>query len=123
MIMEPREVWDRATILKIRCEKGLGQEKELEPYLLELEDAVHSELFMRLYEVNKRIWELEEQISGIAFSQDDDELMRLHLMWKRVLETREANTERTMIKNEISQSFGGNTEVKKFYASNLCDNV
>ena len=104
MQMQPSDLADRYTILKVKKEKGLPVDEELEIYKKEIE-FISKPLLAKLYAVNKEMWELEDTISGFIFASDIGKAYRL---------LRESTLIRNKIKNKITEKYGGFAELKKY---------
>lgn len=106
--MKKAEIADRFTILVLKSEAGLQVEKELHKFQKETED-VPDDLMDKLYVVNAKMWEIEEQ----AEHSKENIVNAGELFIKQ----RELNKERVAIKNEISNHFNENRELKSYDVS------
>ena len=102
--MQPSDLADRYTILKIKKENGLKVEKELQAYQGEVKD-IDPNLLEKLYTVNKAMWVMEDIISEIK----DRLEIGVKYMWLRRM-----TLVRNKVKNEITKKHGGFKELKKY---------
>lgn len=94
--IQPSDMADRVTILKIKRQHELEVQEELDSFLSEMPD-IDQAFLDELFDVNLQIWNLEAQVGKMAF------------------DIRKLNTRRTEIKNEITKKYGGYKDQKKFY--------
>lgn len=101
------EVADKATILKIKLEKGLDCKEEFNKYMKEAAN-IDDELFSNLLKINRRMWDSENKISGLI---KENCLWRIGKEYKKL---RELTHKRTEVKNAIAKKYGEFGELKKY---------
>lgn len=106
MMMQPSEIVDRFTVLKIRQEHNISCEQELLLFANEVaQSGVDKKLVNELYEVNKEMWPIH------------DEIMQCHDMAKvgtLCVHLLKLNGKRAAIKAVIAEKYGGFTELKSY---------
>lgn len=107
MKMELWEVADKASILKVKKDKGLPVDGQYARYMKEIEQ-VPAELFAKLHEVNKAMFEMEDIIS-FAFENREFE-MAGYLYYA----LRGMTHMRTKAKHAIASACGEPLEVKRY---------
>ena len=105
MILQLWEIVDKATILKIKKEKGLPVGKQLDEWMAEAKKC-DPELVRRTYEINKLMWDMEDHISKLF------ELNAWETSGKAYHYLRALTHERTAIKNEIAKRYDKYKELK-----------
>ncbi len=104
IISSPAEVIDRYTILLLKYQNGINVEKELAPYLEAVVD--YAEMYSdRLYDINSRMWELEDRIT------EEGNLKKVGALY---MQLRDLTLQRMEVKNEITKKYGGFKEKKNF---------
>ena len=114
------ELIDKITILEIKKEHMIGTqkknvEKELKSLVIILESKkykIDSNLIIKLKEVNKSLWEIEDQIREKENKKDfKEEFIKLaRSVYKE-------NDRRANIKKEINQKYNSSLIEEKFYKS------
>lgn len=112
------EIVDKLTIIQIKLErikekqKILNLQKEYDVLNAAVKDIIDkdNELYKRLYEVNCKLWDIEDRIR---------ELEKAGLFEKEFIETARAvyftNDERSVVKKEINKLTGSNLIEEKSY--------
>ena len=103
--MKIAEIVDRYIILRLKGEHGLDVSKELKAFENEIKD-VPEELLQKLYEINARMWEIEDMAELGGDGLED--------MGRLFHKQRELNKTRVAIKNEIARYFKEVEEQKLF---------
>jgi len=121
MEMHLSEVIDRMTIVKLKIER-IGEphlKKEYNEYenaLNEFEKKgikIKDKWFSELYEINKKIWDLESDIR-----RGKEKELGLEEVGRRAIEIRNINQQRVSIKNQITEETGnGFKDIKMNHAS------
>lgn len=96
---------DRYTVLVLKLEHGLKVRQELDKYLDEIPPNLSKDKIKELYQVNKRIWDLEAKIGKLA------------------LEVRSLNSLRTEKKNEIAALYNEFLDQKTYYVTHRSNDV
>ncbi len=119
--MHLSEVIDRMTIVKLKIER-IGEphlKKEYNEYenaLNEFEKKgikIKDKWFSELYEINKKIWDLESDIR-----RGKEKELGLEEVGRRAIEIRNINQQRVSIKNQITEETGnGFKDIKMNHAS------
>jgi len=102
LLFPPGEVFDRATVLLIKEEKGLCSVDPAVKCLLDFYFDSNNErmsLFRELREINRRQWDLEDRV-------------RTEQSAEAAVAARENNNLRVACKNKINKLFGYGNEVK-----------
>jgi len=95
MEMKKADLIDKASILRIKEEYGLTTEEEFSILMKEIAEQ-DMEDYMKLFNINRKIWGLEAQIGGLN--------SRIHKL----------NFERIDVKNQIAKKYGEYEEEKKY---------
>lgn len=121
MEVPPSEIIDRMTIVKLKIER-IGEphlKKEYEAYKKALKEfekrgiKIKKEWIKKLYEINKKIWDLEADIR-----KGKEGILGLEEVGRRALMIRDLNKKRVAIKNKISEETGiGFKDIKINHAS------
>lgn len=100
------EVADKFTVALIKLREGLPTEKIVEDYRRVLaKSKVSEEIVDELYEINYKMWRLEELIT---------EEVALDKIGAYYLALRWMSHKRTEKKNEIADKYGGHREYKRY---------
>ena len=122
MIVPPAEIIDRLSILKLKIERigdsYLNNEfKKLKKSLEEFKQEgvrIKDEWVDKLYEINKKEWDLLEKINEERGKENSD----YEKLGKLYLETERINKKRAETKNKIVEETGkGFKEIKKNHPS------
>ena len=115
------EIIDRMSIVKLKIER-IGEphlKKELEEYKKAIKEFENKDIkikekwFDELYEINRKIWDLEADIR-----KGKENLLGLEEVGRRAIAIRELNKKRIAIKNQIVEETGsGFKDVKMNHAS------
>ena len=119
--MHLSEIIDRMTIVKLKIER-IGEshlEEEYKEYEIAINEfekkgiKIKDEWFSRLYETNRKIWDLE---SDIRKGKENE--LGLEEVGRRAIEIRNINQQRVSIKNQITEETGsGFKDIKMNHAS------
>jgi hypothetical protein len=123
MKMSISDLIDKFTIIKLKKEKikedRIKEEiiKEFEKFENEIkhlikEKMVKDEWIKELYEINKKMWDLENKIGD-----GKKGLIPLDIIGKKCIEIRRWNKKRIFVKNLISEEVGEFKEIKRYHAS------
>ena len=115
------ELIDKVSILKIKLQKSNNKElsknisKELE--LITRENPISNvkdNLFLKLYEINNKLWILEDNIRIKSQNNDfDSEYIQISEKIHKY------NDQRYMIKNKINAKYFSDLKEEKIYTSNI----